>query len=670
MVMPERPAALDAEDEEVRRRVVHAQLGQPLNSCRDLLWSALGDTSWRVRKEAVEVLVAARPGPDDVNALIDLLRSEDNAGLRNATSELLVRLGKRTVPILMTHLHDQDHDLRKLVVDTLAAIGDRSAVPGLVTALDDSDVNVAAAAAEALGASGDRSAVPALLQALDRQQHDFLRFNALSALGRVGVPGTLPPVVAKLASQDLLRLAVYECLGRIGGDVAAADLLLEGVQSALPSVRAVAIRSLAAVLQNLEPLFRQSVVERLRALADRGGLEFVLTAFDGADLVLSEAVVVLLEAVGDPRGVPVLMQAMTDERLSQRAVAALKEIGTAAVAPAVERFPLADEAERAAICTLLGRLGQQDVAVEQTITRALSDEAPQVRRAAALAVGVLHSAELLSTVTRLLEDEDAAVREAALQTLRTRSGSDSGLIREIVVQMLASNLPEQRQAAAFLCAASGDCEQLARLIKDENPEVRESGVRAVGRLRLEDACPSLVMALVDEAEEVRIAAAESLGSCCDPETGAAPLRLALRDPSCWVQAAALRSLVELAGEEALPDVLGLWQEGNEVAQLACLEAFNLIAAPEGFALISQALGERDGEVLKSAIDILARHAPELLTPWLNHILSHQDWDVRMSAVRACASLPQPEREVMLQMALDREDHDLVRLTIRQLLDSH
>ncbi len=668
MLMPESASLLGAADEEVRRQAVHALLGRPLDTSRALLWGALGDVSWRVRKEAVEVLVAARPGRDDINGLVSLLRDEANAGLRNATAEALIRLGKRAVPVLVGYLGDPDHDLRKLVVDALAAIGDRSALPGLVTALADDDINVAAAAAEALGASGDRSAVVPLLESLERHHHLFFRFNALAAIGRIGQPIPLPPVVAALAGEELLQPAVYDCLGRIGGDGDAADLLLAGVASALPTGRSAAIRALAAVLQRLDRQSRQVVVDALGQLADQGLLEYLQHASDSQDPSLAEAAVILLGTIGDQRGVPALMQAMGDERLASVAAEALRAMGTSALAPALERFPLADEGERVAICTLLGRIGQGGEAVERTILGALADDAAEVRRAALLAVASLPGAVLLTAVTGLLGDSDPAVRDAALQTLRLRSSSDSELIRAVAAQMLASDLPEQRHGAALLCAATGDCDQLARLIKDEDPVVREAGVRAVGRLRLEGSCPSLVMALVDEVEDVRIAAAEALGGCYCPTTGTEPLRLALQDPSPWVQAAALRSLVELAGDEALPDVLDLWQRGDAVAQLACLEAFDLIGAPEGFALVSQALGQRDGEVLKSAIEILARHTPELLTPWLSHILSHQDWDVRMTAVRACACLPDAERKLLLRMTLDREDHDLVRHAIQQLLD--
>lgn len=668
MAMPERPPALAAEDEEVRRRAVQQQIGLPLNQCRGLLLAALGDESWRVRKEAVETLLAAQPGRDDIVEVIELLRHEDNAGLRNAASELLVRIGKPAIPALVVHLQDHDQDLRKLVIDSLAAIGEQSAIPALLQSLDDPDVNVAAAAAEALGAIGDRSVVPALLQALERRQDDFFRFSALSALGHSAAPGPLPLVVADLARRDILRPAAYACLGRIGADTAAVDLLLEGLQSGLPSLRSVAVCSLASVLQQLDPQFRQPVIERIKTLVEQGLLHVLTQVVDNGSGNVLEAVLTLLEPLADPRSLPLLLRALADERLSSRAMAVLQSIGTDTIAPAVERFALADELERAAICTLLGRLGHLQPEVEQTIRQALSDDAVAVRCAAVAAAGSMPSAGLLSAVAGLLEDDEPAVRDAALQVLSNSSDSHQALVREIAGQMAASESPQQRRAAALLCAAGGDCDRLALLMKDEHAAVREAGVLAVGRLRLTASCPSLVMALFDESEDVRIAAAESLGDCCG-ETGAVePLRQALQDASAWVQAAALHSLVGLLADKAVPDTLELWQRGGEVARLACLDALSRLDAQEGCAPIAETLGQLEGEVLKLAIEFLARLSPDLLMPWLPQLLNHADWDVRMSAVRACAGLPAAERESLARGALGREDHDLVRQALQQLLD--
>ena len=57
----------------------------------------------------------------------------------------------------------------------------------------------------------------------------------------------------------------------------------------------------------------------------------------------------------------------------------------------------------------------------------------------------------------------------------------------------------------------------------------------------------------------------------------------------------------------------------------------------------------------------------LLTPWMQHILSHPDWDVRITAVRACAKFADEECSRLLQLTLEREDHDLVRAEIISLL---
>lgn len=667
MTSSESPLRTENDNEETRRCAVHALLGAPLEQCHEQLWTALGDTSWRVRKEAVEVVLAAKPTPDQISSLINLLRDEDNAGLRNATAELVVRLGKKAVPALLAHLHDADHDLRKLVVDALATIGGKDVVPGLISALDDDDVNVAAAAAEGLGISGSAAAVQPLLRVLESHDHDFFRYNVLAALGKIGVPTPLPPIIRELAGRDMLRRGLYECLGRIGNDPAAAEIVLEGVMSPLPSLQQTAIRALANIVRTIAPLFRESIVERLRSLADQGLIERLLECYRSDELENAAAAVYLLAQLNDLRGVPVLMRALCDERLAADAEEALLRLGPIALQEACVRFGQADETGRKAMCLLIGKLAVASPEVEQLLAMALTDESDQVRRVAVLAVGRLPGGELLSKVVVLLDDADGYVREAALQTLRLRSSCDRELICETALQMLASDQPARRQGAALLFAAAGEGERLAQLMKDVDPAVRESAVRAVGRLRLSGSCSSLIMALVDEVEDVRIAAAEALGSCCDG-AAVAPLRLALQDHDSWVQAAALRSLMELAGDEALPDVIELWQRGDEVAQLACLEVFDLLNDRKGFELISQGLGSRDGEVLKSAINILADHAPDLLQPWQQHILYHHDWDVRMSAVRACCSLPEAERGVLLRMALEHEHHDLVKLEIQRLLD--
>jgi len=652
-------------DEEVRYRRVQEQCLVPLQKSSGILFAALGDDSWRVRKQAIEILLAVRPAEDDIHQLITLLRDEDNAGLRNATAELLVRLGSRVVPVLLGYLHDADHDLRKLVVDALGLLGGDAARQGLIKALSDPDSNVAAAAAEALGTAGNAQSVPELLRHLEQSQEPFFRFNALAALGKIGVSGPLPVVIRQLAGQEMLRRAVYECLGKIGGDLEAVELLLEGVLSQLPSVRQAAVSSLAKVLQNLGAEEQDAVRGRLRTLADQGLIELLTSLFSPANPDISDAVVTIVGMMVDPRGVRLLFRALTDERLAAGAQHGINALGDQAVMAAIAFFSETDNpAERAAVCTFLG--GQGDRQAVATIRCGLLDSASEVRAAAASAAVRLDDPELPTLVAGMLCDEDAAVREAVLTSLRRYADSAPALIAAAADQMAYASASEQRKGAAILFAALHDDEHIACLLKDEDATVREAAARAAGKLSRSKACHHLIMALVDEEPDVRIAAAEALGDCGD-NAAVAPLRLSLNDSDSWVQATALRSLVQLAGKDILPDIVQLWEQGDEVVQLACLESLELLDSSEGLKAVSRGLGQRDGEVLKGAIELLCRCDPSLLAPWMQYILCHSDWDVRITAVRACSVFSDQERAPLLRMALEREEHDLVKAEIRTLL---
>lgn len=116
-----------------------------------LLYQALGDQSWRIRKEAAEIFLSLPRAGDLAGEVIELLHSQDNAGLRNTAVEILVSLGRRATPFLLEELTCSDHDVRKFVLDILGEIRDPESVLAMVGALCDPDGNVRAAAAENLG---------------------------------------------------------------------------------------------------------------------------------------------------------------------------------------------------------------------------------------------------------------------------------------------------------------------------------------------------------------------------------------------------------------------------------------------------------------------------------------------------------------------------------------
>ncbi len=179
------------------------------------IFTAMGDESWQVRKEAVEIYVQSAPDLDSVELLLDLIRNEDNAGLRNSAAEAAIRLGSFSAPLLVKMMDDSDAALRKFIIDIMGGIGDPVFVPSLIRALNDPEANVASAAAERLGALGDADAAEHLMKALFLRDDLFFRFAVLGALRLLAKPMPIPSELVQLADNEILRKAVFDCVAAI-----------------------------------------------------------------------------------------------------------------------------------------------------------------------------------------------------------------------------------------------------------------------------------------------------------------------------------------------------------------------------------------------------------------------------------------------------------------------
>ncbi len=160
----------------------HALRDCAVSEKQAILFAAMGDENWLVRKEAVERYVHSTPSLDSIGLLLELIRNEDNAGLRNSAAAAAIRLGDRSAPVLMKMIDDSDAAFRKFIIDIMGAIADPIFVPSLICSLNDPEVNVASAAAEHLGTIGDADVVENLKKALFLRDDVFFRFAALRAL--------------------------------------------------------------------------------------------------------------------------------------------------------------------------------------------------------------------------------------------------------------------------------------------------------------------------------------------------------------------------------------------------------------------------------------------------------------------------------------------------------
>lgn len=219
---------------ERRRRLVRAmadlaELSVELDFAR-VLRIAMRDTDAGVRAHAIEALWE-HESPDYLVALLDALRGDESAEVRQAAAKALgpfsVRavLGSLTEP-LTVRLHDdllttaQDMrepiEVRRPAVESLGPFND-APVAALITDLyDRGDVEDRVSALFAMGRSANARWLDTVLSEVEAEENE-VRFEATRALGELGQAAAVPEVIGRLEDEDrAVRLAAVNALGQIG----------------------------------------------------------------------------------------------------------------------------------------------------------------------------------------------------------------------------------------------------------------------------------------------------------------------------------------------------------------------------------------------------------------------------------------------------------------------
>lgn len=602
MNLQEIQCALRSDDEEIRRSALKSLKSFSLNDSLGIVITAMGDESWRVRKEAVEIFLCSVPDENSIEQLLELLRSEDNAGLRNSAAEAVIRLGSIAIKPLINRIADADADVRKFIIDVMGAIGDPIFVQPLLDSLDDPDANVASAAAEQLGSLGDQRVTPDLVRAIVAHESVLFRFSALEALGRLAPVASVPDEILKLAEQEILRKAVYDCLGNIS-DASSQALLLDGFSCQQKSARAAALKALFKVHVRADHSGRRNIAGKLRSLGGSDTIPGLLELFDTRDTVLTEALIWCSRVVGDIRFVPLLLESFVVDRYAEAALMSLKGFGQEGMAEVVARYSTADENARSALCVLIGECGYTDYS--DLVRSSLRDNSASVRKAAAVSAGKLGLLSSLPDLVALIDDANSDVCLAAVTTLQQFALLDRAAVLNIARRLSDSELPHHRRYAALMLAALGESERLLLLVNDEEPQVRKAAVSSIGTLGTETACSILVMTLLDEDPDVRIAAADALGEM-KAVPALAALDNALTDDDIWVQCAAMKAIGLIAPERILPIVNRIHTRAEGLLMITCLQLLECNPAPEARSIMQHALESMDRDIVLQARKSLER----------------------------------------------------------------
>lgn len=654
---------LTSSNVEVRLSALNALAGLSDAAAIDPAIAALSDSDWRVRKMAVAILLEGVDRNRIVHRLIDHLSREKNIGMRNAAVEVFIRLGKAAVDPLLFSLDRTDDNVKKLIIDTLGEIKDRSAAASLVALLSDQNENVAASAVEALGKIGDPQTVPPLLKILNRE-NPLLVFSAVKALQQIGDPGAVEPLIDLLSKNSYKRVGL-EALGAIG-EMRVLEALTAALQSDSKSIKCSALKAIAALESRQSGTDQAVIHRRMREIYQESVYSLLGDAIHDADSSLMRAAIRLYGWVAETRSVSMLIPLINSE-CREEALSALVAIGSAHLDLLIGRLSTQDDSVREGMAIILGRIG--DRRGGPALLKLLQDRNGHVRQAAAAALGEIRDPGTVEALLPVLADVYPNVQERTVNALLQMK---EALPRPVLLEYLSHESSALRCNAALLLGQVQEEKAVAPLLfllRDPDQGVRKAAVDALGCFQSPEVIRHVLLALGDESASVRLAALKILAGreVGDFADFVDTLRPLVHDENIWVRAAIPPILARVEGEKARRLLCELLSDRVGAVKISTLSALGERREKWALSLILTETDNPDLDVKKAAISALGLLNESSVIPLLQRFLTDPNWTVRVASIRALGRLRDRSSIIPLRKMADSDADPMVRETARRSL---
>lgn len=597
---------------EIRRKALEELKNKPPDIAIPELLRAMEDTSWRIRKLSSEILIENFPIQGYINGLIQLLYIDDNAGARNSAIELLIRLGKKATPYLITAFNTDSRDVRKFIIDIFGETRDRRVIPLLLNALRDEDENVRASAVEHLGHMGETAVVDALIEILNSDDI-WTAFPAADALGRIGNRKAIPHLL-KALSVKALREPVIVALGRL----AAPETLEQVVPFILDksrTIQEVAVKTVGVFYHNgVSPDLISMHLQRYgKEMTER----LISLAWSKRDEIRASAIL-LLGLMKDESTLLPLLDLSTDDRFSEDVKKAFLFIGS--------QNPH----------SLVFLIETDNIQKKRFVIEVLSEIA---------------SSEYYDLFCRLITDRDGHIRALAAMGL-SRIGKSDAI--ELILPLLSDPYEDVQEAAVsalYLLKDGIEIDRLTRLLNDKNPRLRKNAAILIGKIGATEAVNSLGFALKDEDVAVRYAVTGAL-SALGAEANRYLLNV-LTDECPGIRASAALGLALSAGKDAVEPLVLLLNDSDDSVRVAAAKALGITGDPEAVPFLINALFDRNGFVVTTAMISLGRIGGREAKDSLIRMTNSDDMEIRRTAIRSLSSFDDIE-DVILPFLTDQD----------------
>ena len=440
---------------------------------------------------------------------------------------------------------------------TLGEIGSTRAIAPLIVLLGDLYPSVQQSSLEALVKTG-KPAVEPLIKEL-KNKSSTVRKNAVTALGEIGDPSAIKPVIPLLIDDSSeVRIKAREVIRKFDKN---------------------SVTSLISSLENEKPSIREISAEILGEIKDRRGVE------------------------------PLILKLKDKEQsVREKSFKAIINTGESSVEILVKHLHDKDRDIRKNVIIALGETGSKS-AVKPLILM-VKDKDSEIRRYTAEALGKTGAISAAEPLLNLfLYDKDEKVKESAINALRVKTITEGSLTliaryREEEIQKIAEALKNEltvplieklghdtqdRMKAIKILGLTGNnlcINPLVELLKDRNPKVRKVVIESLAKFYNETIAVKAVKNSVKDTDiEVRNSAVkllkEMVKNCIKSLSEH-------NDTAIWEQD--VRAMGESGDINAVKPLIDFVQ--------------NRISSYENFDFASEALGNMGKPAVKPLIEVL------------------------------------------------------------------
>jgi HEAT repeat protein len=508
-------------------------------------------------------------------------------------------------------------------------------------------------AIEALGRIGDGAGIEALVDAASSGSF-FRVFPAVDVLSRTSDPGALEPLV-RLLGDPLAGPEAARALGRRGETDAIPALasLLSARSDAMVRVAAVALLDIA---ERQRERFggADSVASAVReATHETDVAGRVARSVQGGDAVERAAICRLLGWLGDQRATASLIDLLADEPpIAHAAARSLAELGGVAERELLLAIRDGDSARRA---LLLPSVPMRPEIADEVVP-CLDDPDPDVRALACDALARAGSTAAIGRLFDTLEDDDPKVAQAAVTAIQALGHADT---EPLALEAARSATPRVRRAALRMLGYFGWPSGLPLLVealgaKDE--KLRDAAIQSLPFIDDPQAIEALLTTSRSSAPRARAAAMRALGQTSAGAEVIARLEEGLGDSDAWARYFAVQSLGRLGAAGALDALVALLDDEAGHVRIAVIDALARVPGERAAEALLSAARSEDPDLRRAALLGLGiARPPEGLAVVIDAV-QHAEPATRVFAIGALARFDEPEVDAALASAArDRDE---------------